>query len=247
MAVRDGVEAKIEQARRDWEFEWEGERRRLTAEIERLKKVGSADEKKAAARQAILQKLGKASAGSASAGAKSAAQWANEFEDAKMRWEAEKDQLTRKIQTAERASQASTDAVRGEVFQEIRSQYEPKLAEALADRQRLESDLAVLKNHLEAERKRSAERMAFRENAIPEAQQSARTQVTAELKSQYETKFEVLNRLKSRAERRAEDQSEELETERRRLRKQLSQLEEQLKEAREAAYRAQRMGQKPGA
>jgi len=37
----------------------EGERRRLTAEIERLKKApGAADEKKEAARRALLEKLG---------------------------------------------------------------------------------------------------------------------------------------------------------------------------------------------
>ena len=39
LAIREQVEAKVSEAQRDWQAQWEGERRRMAAEIERLKKA----------------------------------------------------------------------------------------------------------------------------------------------------------------------------------------------------------------
>src|SRR5437867_6142002 len=50
IAVREQVEARLFEAKQEWQLHWEGERKRLNAEIERLKKGNAAsDEKKAAA------------------------------------------------------------------------------------------------------------------------------------------------------------------------------------------------------
>jgi predicted nuclease with TOPRIM domain len=80
------------------------------------------------------------------------------------------------------------------------------------------------------------------EKAIPEAQEAARKQVSAELRTQFDAKIEESERLRSRLERKHQDATEEREAETRRLKKQIAALEEQLKEAREAAYKAQKVG-----
>jgi hypothetical protein len=47
LAVREQLDARVKEARQDWELQWEGERRRMTAEIERLKKSGVLERKEA--------------------------------------------------------------------------------------------------------------------------------------------------------------------------------------------------------
>ena len=46
MAVREQVESRLKDAKKDWEHQWESERKRLTEEIEQLKKAGNIDDKK---------------------------------------------------------------------------------------------------------------------------------------------------------------------------------------------------------
>src|SRR5581483_5329288 len=86
VTVNEKLEARLTEAKQEWRLQWEGERRRFMAEIERLKKAAlpsALDEKKESARRALLEKLGKASAGGRSA-AKTVEQWEMEFEDAKI-------------------------------------------------------------------------------------------------------------------------------------------------------------------
>jgi class 3 adenylate cyclase len=65
LAVREHLDTRVAEAKREWIIEWEGERKRFTAEIERLKKSARLpDERKEAARLALLEKLGKLPAGS---------------------------------------------------------------------------------------------------------------------------------------------------------------------------------------
>jgi class 3 adenylate cyclase len=241
LAVREQVDAKLKDAKQDWQLEWEGERRRLTMEIERLKKAGNIDEKKDAARRALLQKLGKLPAGAGGAGApKTADQWQKEFEDSKVQWETERDQLKLKIERMEREGQRGKDEIRNEIFHEIRGQYQPKLAESEQQCKRLQDELDTVNSHLEEDRKRLTARIEQLEQAIPEAQEAVRIQVEAELKADFDSKLEEMNRMKGRNERRSQDAIEELEASLRRSKKQIAQLEEQLKEAKEIAFRAQR-------
>ena len=241
LAVREQVDAKIRDARQDWQLEWDGERRRLTMEIERLKKAANIDEKKDAARRALLQKLGKLPLAPGAAGApRTADQWQREFEESRVQWETERDQLKLKLERIEREGQRDKDDIRNEIFHEIRSQYQPKLTESERECKLLQEQLDTVSTHLEEDRKHLTARIEQLELAIPEAQQAVRTQVEAELKADFESKIEELNRLKSRNERRSQDSIEELEAALKRSNKQVSQLEEQLKEAREIAFRAQR-------
>ena len=242
MAVREQLEARLAEAKQEWQLQWEGDRKRLNLEIERLKKSGSvADAKKEAARRAILEKLGKIPPGSAGAGVKTAAQWEQEYANAKIQWETEREQLNLKIKRLDIEVQRTQDTMRAEIYQEMRSQYEPKIAEANRDRDRLERDIQSLSGDLADERKRLSSRIEQLEQAIPEAQEAARKQAIAELQAQFDTKLEEANRLRSRNERKHQDAVEEWDVERRRAKKRITELEEQLKEAKEAAYRAQRV------
>src|SRR5205823_4863388 len=84
MALREQVEARVEEAKREWQHQWDGERKRLTAEIDRLRKasgLGPNDEKKEAARRALLERLGKLPAGSSGPAPKTADQWEKEFQE----------------------------------------------------------------------------------------------------------------------------------------------------------------------
>jgi len=241
LAVREQVDARINHAKQDWQLEWEGERRRLNLEIERLKKAGDTEAKKHAAKRALLSKLGKLPPVAPGAAApRTADQWQKEFEDARLQWQIERDELSLKLERSERQAQHSKDEIRSEIFQEIRGQYQPKLVESERERKRLQEELETVSSHLEEDRKRLTARIEELERAIPEAQEAVRIQVTAEFKTDFERKIEEMNRLKVRNERRAQDAIEEMDASLRRSKKVNAQLEVQLAEAREIAFRVQR-------
>ena len=245
VAVNEKVETRLAEAKQEWLLQWEAERRRLNAEIERLRKSASPsakDEKKEAARRAVLEKLGKLPPGSAGPAPKTLDQWQKEFEDAKIGWETERESLSLKIKRLEMELQRSQDTVRAEIFQEMRAQYEPRIHEANRERQQLEQEIQSLTSDLASERRRLNSRIDVLEKAIPEAQEAARKQALAEAQNDLEVKIEEANRLRSRLERKHQDATEEWEAERRRLSKQIAALEGQLKEAREAAFKAQKSG-----
>ena len=245
VAVNEKVETRLAEAKQEWLLQWEAERRRLNAEIERLRKSASPsakDEKKEAARRAVLEKLGKLPPGSAGPAPKTLDQWQKEFEDAKIGWETERESLSLRIKRLEMELQRSQDTVRAEIFQEMRAQYEPRIHEANRERQQLEQEIQSLTSDLASERRRLNSRIDVLEKAIPEAQEAARKQALAEAQNDLEVKIEEANRLRSRLERKHQDATEEWEAERRRLTKQIAALGGQLKEAREAAFKAQKSG-----
>src|SRR5262249_51362882 len=123
-AIREQVDARVKDSKQEWQLQWEGERKRLTSEIERLKKAAAptvAEEKKEAARRAVLEKLGRLPAGSAGPAGKTADQWEKEFEDGKIQWNTERDQLSLKIKKLELEVDRSKDSMRSEIFHEMRS------------------------------------------------------------------------------------------------------------------------------
>jgi hypothetical protein len=141
---------------------------------------------------------------------------------------------------AERDLQHSIEDIRGQITEELRGQYDPQLASATRERERLNHDVAMLSAQLTEERQRSTARISSLEKAVLAAKEAVRKQVTAELHSDFEGRLAETNRMKTRNERRYQDESEEWEEERRRTRKQIAKLEEELKEVREAAYKSQR-------
>src|SRR5881628_1884758 len=245
VTINEKVEARLSEAKQEWQLQWEGERRRLNAEIDRLKKAGSPYamvEKREAARRAVLQKLGKLPPGSSAPAPRTADQWQKEFEDARIGWDTEREQLKLKIKKLEMELQRSRDTVRTDIFQEMHAQYEHRIADANRERQQLEQEIQSLASDLSNERRRLTARTEELEKSIPEAQQVARKQALAEAQDEFEVKMEEAARLRSRLERKHQDATEEWEAERRRLAKRVALLEDQLKEAREAAFKAQKSG-----
>jgi chromosome segregation ATPase len=235
LAVREQVDSRLKDAKVDWQLQWEAERRRFMAEIERLKKI-PADGGKEAARRLVLQKLGKMPAGPE----KAPVDVQREYDEAKGQWELERDELKIRVNQLERQLQHNKDAIRQEVFQELRSQYEPKVEAYEHERKRLRDDLESASTQLQDERQRLMARIDQLEQSIPEGQEAVRAQLTAELRADFERKVEEIKRIKARGERRAQDQSEETQAALRRATKEVARLQAELKEAREAVFRAQR-------
>ncbi|HLQ79008.1 MAG TPA: adenylate/guanylate cyclase domain-containing protein [Terriglobia bacterium] len=243
LAVNEKIELRLKGARQDWEIQWEGERRRLLEEVERLKKLSASVDpsKKDAARRALLERLGKLPPGTTTeVVGKTAVEWEREFHTEKTNWDIERDQLMVRVHKAERELQNSREDIRTEILQEMRTQYEPQLLVASRELQRMNQEVEKLTAQLTDERQRNATRIELLEQAIPSAKDAAKKQVIAELQAEYESQIEELKRLKTRADRRYQDDSEEWEAERRRLRKQTAKLEEDLKEIRESSYRSGR-------
>ena len=238
VAAREQLEAHVTAAKRDSQIQWERERNKLQNEIERLKKAALTDEKREAARHAVLEKLGKVPTDSL--GGKTSDRWEREFHNARTQWEIEREQLNVAIKKLEMDLQRTQISMRGEIFQEMRAQFESKLAEANLERDRLEQEVQFVTGELASERQRLNARIKTLEEALGEAQEATRKQVIADLHGQFDAKLQEANRLRARVERKHHDLLEEWEGERRRMKKQIATLEEKLKEAREAAFKAQR-------
>jgi len=240
LAVREQVDSRLKDAKVDWQLQWESERRRLMLEIERLKKSGAGDNGKEAARRLVLQKLGKVPSTE-----KSPFELQREYDEARGQWEVERDELKIRVNQLERQVQHNRDSIRQEVFQELRSQYEPKLEAYEHERRRLKDDLEFAHAQLADERQRLMARIDHLEQTIPEGQEAVRAQLTAELRADFERKVEEIKRIKARGERRAQDQAEEAQAALRRTTKEIARLQAELKEAREAVFRAQRGSRTP--
>jgi hypothetical protein len=184
----------------------------------------------------LLQKLGKLPAGDA----KSADEWKREFDLAKAAWAAEREQAHHKLLQLERQVQQNRDEIRQDIFQELRSQYEPRILQYENERKRLVEDLEAAGQQLAQERERFIARIEHLENVIPEAELAARTQAVAELQVDSEARLDEANRLRIRSERRAQDAAEESEIALRRATKEIARIQDELKEAREVAFRVQR-------
>jgi class 3 adenylate cyclase len=239
LAVREKVDSRLVTAKQDWEMQWEAERRRLHGEIERLKKAAGISDspEKAAAKRALLEKLGKLPAGSSGYG-NSIAQLERDFDAAKLAWDTERQQLLIRARKAERDLQHSIEDIRGQIMEELRGQFDPQLASATRESERLNHEVAMLSGQLTEERQRSAARISSLEKAVLSAKEAVRKQVTAEVQSDFEARLSEVNRVKTRNDRRYQDESEEWEEERRRTRKQIAKLEEELKGVREAAHKS---------
>jgi class 3 adenylate cyclase len=240
IAVREQIESRVAEAKRELQLHWDRERSRLHGEIERLKKRASTEENREAARRAVLEKLGKVPSGSPVRPPKSAERWEREFHDARIQWEAEREHLNLNIKKLELDVQRGQSAMRSEVFDQLRAQYESKLADANLQRERLERDVQFVTSELASEKQRLNARIKALEEELPEAQEATRKQVAAELQNHFDSKLQHVQLQVKNLKRRNEELLEELEAERRRTRRQIAILEGQLKEAKDAAFIAQK-------
>lgn len=236
LAVREQVDSRLKEARRDWETQWNGERQRLMDEIDQLRKAGTTVDPKELARRSLMQKLGKLP----TEAQQPQRDWQGEIASAKAKWDAERESLELQVRSLQRQMQQDTDDIRQSVFQELRAQYEPKLQAYDNERRRMAQEVESTNAHFAEERQRLTERIEHLEQILPEAQEAVRTQVVAELQAEFDAKTEEMNRVRTRSERRAKDAVEDAEAALRKANKEIAKLQEELKEAREVAFRVQR-------
>ena len=109
-----------------------------------------------------------------------------EFEAAKIAWDNERQQLLIRAKKAERDLQHSIEDIRGEIMEELRGQYDPQLASATRERERLNHDVSMLTAQLTEERQRNSIRINLLEKAIPAAKEAVKRQVAAGLQAEFD-------------------------------------------------------------
>ena len=151
--------------------------------------------------------------------------------------ERERDELASRIELMEKESARVADELRREVSNELRHNYDQKMEQATRTRSQLEQEVRTLTEELAGEKQSAASRIKHLEEAIPAAEEAARTQAIAESRAEHETKREEADRDASRLERRHRGAVEEWNLERGRLEKQVKELESNIKQAREMAFK----------
>src|SRR5262249_18095506 len=156
--------------------------------------------------------------------------------NARTQWEIEREQLNVAIKKLEMDLQRTQISMRGEIFQEMRAQFESKLAEANLERDRLEQEVQFVTGELASERQRLNARIKTLGEALGEAKEATQKQVIAELQGKFDAKPQEANRLGGGVKRKQHDLLEEGKGERRGTKKQIAKPKKKQKEPREAAF-----------
>ena len=133
LAVREQVDSRLKEARKDWQLQWESERRRLNPKSNtqegrkhRREARSRAPRRAAKARKAPVR------------GNEDAEDWEKEFDAGKVKWDAEREELNRFSSSKDRSSTTGIDPAGG--LSGAASQYEPKLEAYEHERKRLRDD-----------------------------------------------------------------------------------------------------------
>ena len=229
--IREQVQARLDQARKEWQAEWKVERTRLEAEIENAKTAGQPKDPMAEARRMMMERM-KAKQEGREPGTPGA-----ELAAAKDKAEKERDELRARVAGLEKEIQNTEEIVRREVYNDLRHKYDQKLETAERIKKQLQDEVRSLTEQREGERASLSARINHLEEAVSEAGNAARIQASAEVRSDYEGKIDDAERVRSRLERRHQEAVEEWDLERSRLEKQVKTLEAGVEEAREMAFK----------
>ena len=229
--IREQVQTRLDQAKKEWQAQWEVERKRLEAEIENAKTAGQPKDPMAEARRLMMEKI-KAKQEGREPGTPGA-----ELAAAKEKAEKERDELQARVAGLEKEVQNAEEIIRQEVYNDLRHKYDQKLEAADRIKKQLQHEVQSLSEQLQGERESLSARINQLEADVSEAENAARVQASAEVRSDYESKLDDAERARSRLERRHQEAVEEMELERSRLEKQVKTLEAGVQEAREMAFK----------
>ena len=229
--IREQVQARLDQARKEWQAEWQVERKRPEAEIENAKTAGQPKDPMAEARRLMMERM-KAKQEGREPGTPGA-----ELAAAKEKAEKERDELRARVAGLEKEIENTEEIVRREIYNDLRHKYDHKLETAERIKKQLQDEVRSLTEHLKGERESLSARIKQLEDDVSEAENAARIQTSAEVRSDYESKLDDAERVRSRLERRHQEAVEEWDLDRSRMEKQLKTLEAGVQEAREMAYK----------
>ncbi len=227
--VREQVQSRVTEAKKEWQAQWDAERKRLTEGIEKAKSAGPKDPM-AEARRVMMERI-KAKQEGKEPGQDADGKAATE------KLERERDELRSRIQQMEKDAQRLEADLRTEVYNDLRHTYDQKMEQATRTRSHLEQEVRTLTEELAGEKRAAASRIQHLEEAIPAAEEAAKVQAIAEARADTEAKLEETDRVASRLERQHREAVEEWNLERARLEKQVKELESHVKQAREAAFK----------
>ena len=228
--VREQVQTRLAEAKKEWQAQWDAERKRLAEQVDKAKNAGPQDPM-AEARRMMMERLKAKQEGS------EPGQGGEDLKAVSEKLERERDELASRIGLMEKEAARVADDLRKEVYNELRHNYDQKMEQATRTRSQLEQEVRTLTEELAGEKQSAASRIKHLEEAIPAAEGAARTQAIAESRAEHETKREEADRDASRLERRHRGAVEEWNLERGRLEKQVNELESNIKQAREMAFK----------
>ena len=228
--VREQVQARVAQAKQEWQAQWDAERKRLTDEIERAQSIGPKDPR-AEARRLMMERIKAKQEGHSPSDPDEGLKAVNEG------LERERGELEARVKNLEKQAQETEQDVRREVYNELRHSHDQKMEQAERARSQLEQEIRTLSEELAGEKQSSASRIRHLEEAIPAAEEAARVQTAAEVQSEYDSKLEEADRASARVERRSREAVEEWNLDRDRLEKQIKELESHLRQARDMAFK----------
>ncbi len=230
--VREQVQSRLAVAKKEWQAQWDAERKRLTEGIAKAKTAGPQDPM-AEARRLMMERIKAKQEGKESGqGGEDKASIAS-----KEKLERERDELRSRIQLMEKETERAEADLRAEVSNQFRHTFDQKMEQATHTRTQLEQELRTLTEELAGEKQAAASRIQHLEEAIPVAEEAAKVQAIAEARADFEAKLEEADRVASRLQRQNRETVEEWNLERAQLEKQVKELESNVKQAREMAFK----------
>jgi class 3 adenylate cyclase len=227
--LREQLQKRLGEAKKDWQSQWDVERKRLTDEIDRVKNAGPQDPM-AEARKLMMERI-KAKQEGRSPGD------GPDYKAEKEQVEKERDRLQIEVGNLEKEVLRTREAARQEASDELRVRYDQKAEQADRLRVQIEHEISNLRGELSAEKKSSASRVQQLEESITDSEEAARSQASTEVRSELESRLDESDRNRLRLERRYQDSQEEWELDRSRLEKQIKELESHVQQARDMAFK----------
>ena len=227
--LREQVQIRLQQAKQEWQAQWESERKRLQDQIENVKKAGPKDPM-AEARRLMMERLKAKQEGRKPDDGP-------DFKAQKEQAEQERDQLRVQVANLEKEVQRTREAARQEASDEIRVRYDQKAEATNRLRTQMEHEIRNLSDELAAAKQSAANRVEHLEESIKEAEEAARRQGASEVRSELDSKIDESARANVRLERRNQESREEWDQERARLDKEIKELESHVQQARDMAFK----------
>ncbi len=129
--VREQVQTRLAESKKEWQAQWDAERKRLAEQIDKAKNAGPKDPM-AEARRMMMERLKAKQEG------REPGQGGEDLKAVSEKLERESDELASRIDLMEKGAARVADELRREVYNELRHNYDQKMEQATRTRSQLE-------------------------------------------------------------------------------------------------------------